>query len=183
MLIGGLAGNCTMIIVYPLDFARTRLGVDVEKNGKKEFSSLSNCFKSIYQTNGVRGLYQGLGMTLFSNFTYRGMFFGFFDAGKKLIKDYDQLNLFYKFLFAQLVSGSSEVINYPTDTIRRSMMMNSGLKKKIYDNTFICIREIYRMDGIKGFYKGCFSSLIRSTSSSLILILYDELQNSLRKKK
>jgi len=28
---GGLAGSISMIFVYPLDFARTRLGVDVGK--------------------------------------------------------------------------------------------------------------------------------------------------------
>lgn len=28
---GGIAGSCSMIIVYPLDFARTRLGADTGK--------------------------------------------------------------------------------------------------------------------------------------------------------
>lgn len=28
---GGVAGSCSMVIVYPLDFARTRLGVDMGK--------------------------------------------------------------------------------------------------------------------------------------------------------
>lgn len=30
---GGLAGCCCMLFVYPLEFARTRLGVDVGKKG------------------------------------------------------------------------------------------------------------------------------------------------------
>ena len=184
MLIGGLAGNCTMCIVYPLDFARTRLGVDVANNkGKKEFSSLKNIFSTIYKKNGISGFYQGFPMTLISNFTYRGMFFGFYDAGKKFITNYDELNIFYKFLFAQIVSSTSETINYPTDTIRRSMMMNSGLEKKIYKNSFDCIKKIFKIDGVKGFYRGCYSSMIRSTSSSLVLILYDEFQNSMKKSK
>ena len=32
---GGLAGCCCMFFVYPLEFARTRLGVDVGKEGQK----------------------------------------------------------------------------------------------------------------------------------------------------
>ena len=26
---GGIAGSCTMLFVYPLDFTRTRMGVDL----------------------------------------------------------------------------------------------------------------------------------------------------------
>lgn len=51
-----------------------------------------------------------------------------------------------------MVNGAAETINYPTDTIRRSMMMNSGLKEKIYLNTFDCVKKIYKTEGIGGFY-------------------------------
>jgi len=33
VLSGGMAGCCCMMFVYPLEFARTRLGVDVGKKG------------------------------------------------------------------------------------------------------------------------------------------------------
>ena len=33
VMAGGLAGCCCMFFVYPLEFARTRLGVDVGKEG------------------------------------------------------------------------------------------------------------------------------------------------------
>ena len=33
LLAGGVAGSVGLMIVYPLDFARTRLGVDVGKDG------------------------------------------------------------------------------------------------------------------------------------------------------
>jgi solute carrier family 25 (adenine nucleotide translocator) protein 4/5/6/31 len=32
LLAGGVAGSIGLLIVYPLDFARTRLGVDVGKD-------------------------------------------------------------------------------------------------------------------------------------------------------
>ena len=77
-------------------------------------------------------------MSLISNFTYRAMYFGFFDFAKKKVKNYEDKNFFTKFLIAQIVNGSAETLNYPTDTLRRRMMMNAGLEKKIYKNTIDC---------------------------------------------
>ena len=65
-------------------------------------------------------------MSMVSNFSYRGMYFGFWDMSKRNIQDYETKSFFYKFCVAYLVNGAAETLNYPTDTIRRSMMMNSG---------------------------------------------------------
>lgn len=181
VLAGGSAGACCMLIVYPLDFARTRLGVDVGKHGEKQFKSLTHCFMSIYKTNGIRGLYQGLGLSMFSIFTYRGMYFGGFDTGKKLVPGYSEKSFWFKFAFAQVVTMTSETINYPLDTIRRRMMMNSGLEHKIYRNTFHCFREIANKEGKRAFFKGNLSNMVRSVSSSLVLVLYDEFQTQIMK--
>ena len=58
-------------------------------------------------------------------------------------------------------------------------MMNSGLEKKLYDNVFHCMGEMYRKEGIIGFYKGNLSNAIRSVGSSLVLVLYDEMHKVL----
>lgn len=175
MVLGGLSGCSSMIFVYPLDLLRTRITCEVSQKGTQQFS-IPAFIKYIYQTNGLKGFYQGLGMSMVSNFSYRAMYFGFWEFSKHHIEDYQNKSFLYKFVIAQLVNGCSETINYPTDTIRRSLMMNSGLKEKIYKNTFDCILQIYRLEGIRGFYHGCLMNLIRSVSNSLLLVLYDELQ-------
>ncbi len=54
---GGLAGCCTTFFVYPLDFARTRLGVDMGKSLKeREFTGLFSCISKVYKANGIRGV-------------------------------------------------------------------------------------------------------------------------------
>lgn len=55
------------------------------------------------------------------------------------------------------------------------MMMNAGLEKKLYKNTIDCFQKVLKKEGLKGFYAGCISNLIRSVSNSLLLVLYDEL--------
>ena len=44
VLSGGMAGSCCMTFVYPLEFARTRLGVDVGKKGTTQYKGVLDCF-------------------------------------------------------------------------------------------------------------------------------------------
>lgn len=84
---GGSAGAACMMFVYPLDFARTRMGADTGKTLKdRQFASLSDCIRKIYRHDGVKGLYSGIQISLISIFIYRGLYFGGYDTGKKLFK-------------------------------------------------------------------------------------------------
>ena len=40
---------------------------------------------------------------------------------------------------------------------------------------------IFKKEGIYGFFKGSFSNMMRSVGSSLVLVLYDEIQKALKK--
>lgn len=46
---GGAAGATSLLFVYPLDFARTRLAADVGKSGVREFTGLGDCIKKIHR--------------------------------------------------------------------------------------------------------------------------------------
>lgn len=141
VLAGGSAGACCMMFVYPLDFARTRMAADVKGvGGKRQFNGLTHCLTSILKSDGVGGLYQGIGISLGSIFIYRGLYFGGYDTGKRMFTGYESWNLFYKWCFAQVITNFSEIISYPFDTIRRRLMMNSGSKVPIYSSTMDCVQ-------------------------------------------
>lgn len=183
VMAGGSAGACCMFLVYPLDLARTRLGVDVGLGDKRQFRGLTHCIFSILRSDGIRGLYNGILVSLYSIFLYRGLYFGSFDTAKRVIPHYDQQSFFYKYLVAQIVTIVSETIVYPFDTVRRRMMMNSREKVPIYASTSECWRKIRRQEGLAAFYKGNLSNMMRSVSSSLVLVLYDEFQKAVQKRK
>jgi solute carrier family 25 (adenine nucleotide translocator) protein 4/5/6/31 len=88
ILCGGLAGSTTTCFVHPLDFARTRLAVDLGKSSnEREYKGLSDCLKKVFKSDGIRGLYSGFGVAFISIFVYRGLYFGTYDYGKKVILD------------------------------------------------------------------------------------------------
>lgn len=72
-----------MLLVYPLDFARTRLGVDIGKSeAERQFKGLTDCLAKIFKSDGFPGLYRGFAISVFSIFIYRALYFGCYDAGK-----------------------------------------------------------------------------------------------------
>jgi len=78
LLSGGIAGSFSLIFVYPLDFARTRLGADIGKSAaEREFNGLIDCCAKIFKKDGVTGLYNGFGVSVLGIFTYRAFYFGY----------------------------------------------------------------------------------------------------------
>merc|ERR1711981_759756 len=80
MASGGLAGAGSLCIVYPLDYARTRLASDVG-SGKRDFNGLTDCLsKTASGPKGPLGLYNGFGVSVCGIIPYRGVYFGLYDS-------------------------------------------------------------------------------------------------------
>ena len=73
----------SLVIVYPLDFARTRLAADLGKDGvNREFKGLYDCLAGTVRRGGPFAVYQGF-MTSMVMFTfYRGLYFGLYDTAR-----------------------------------------------------------------------------------------------------
>jgi solute carrier family 25 (adenine nucleotide translocator) protein 4/5/6/31 len=174
---GGAAGASSLMFVYPLDFARTRLAADIGKGAEsRQFNGLIDCLGKIHKSDGLKGLYQGFGISVLGIIVYRAFYFGTFDTGKKIILA-DDASIFIKFLFAQCVTTCAGIVSYPLDTVRRRLMMQSGRADVLYTGTLDCFRKIYANEGgSKPFFKGALSNVFRGVGASMVLVMYDEIQ-------
>jgi solute carrier family 25 (adenine nucleotide translocator) protein 4/5/6/31 len=183
MASGGLAGASSLLIVYPLDFARTRLAADVGKGADREFTGLVNCLTTVSKRTGPWSLYQGFGVSVQGIIVYRGAYFGLYDSGKGFFfKDEKSASFVFKWAIAQSVTALSGVLSYPFDTVRRRMMMMSGRKAATelqYTGTIDCWSKIWKQEGYRGFFKGAWSNVIRGAGGALVLVLYDEVKTFL----
>lgn len=84
--------------------------------------------------------------------------------------------LWKRWAAAQAVTTAAGMLSYPLDTVRRRMMMQSGLEKPMYKTTFDCWRTIYKVEGFVSFYRGAMSNIFRSTGAAAVLVLYDEIK-------
>ena len=76
MASGGLAGAGSLLIVYPLDFARTRLAADVGSNKDREFTGLVDCIGKTARAGGITALYKGFGVSVQGIVVFSGSYFG-----------------------------------------------------------------------------------------------------------
>jgi solute carrier family 25 (mitochondrial adenine nucleotide translocator), member 4/5/6/31 len=180
---GGLAGACSLAIVYPLDFARTRLAADVGQGKSREFNGLLDCLRKVSQRGGVKALYQGFGVSVQGIIVYRGAYFGLYDTAKGVMfADEKKASIMAKWAVAQAVTSASGVISYPFDTVRRRLMMQSGGKEKMYNGTLDAWRKIAKNEGMNAFFKGALSNILRGAGGALVLVAYDELKIIIDKK-
>lgn len=176
---GASAGCTTLVIIYPLDIAHTRLAADLGKSDSRQFRGIHHFLSTIHKKDGIRGIYRGLPASLQGMIVHRGLYFGGFDTAKEYVMSEEsvrELPLWKRWVMAQAVTTTAGFVSYPLDTVRRRMMMQSGMDEPTYGSTLDCWRKIYRKEGIKSFYRGAVSNMFRSTGAAAILVLYDEVK-------
>lgn len=181
MASGGLAGAGSLCIVYPLDYARTRLASDVG-SGARTFNGLGDCLKKTAQgPSGVMGLYNGFGVSVAGIIPYRGVYFGLFDSlmGINPFRNHGGvITLLSKFAIAQATAITAGYASYPFDTIRRRLQMQSEKPKAewMYSGTIDCFTKIMKDEGTTALFKGAGANALRTVGSALVLVLYGEIK-------
>lgn len=183
MASGGLAGAGSLCIVYPLDYARTRLASDVG-SGQKSFNGLGDCLKKTVKGGGFGALYNGFGVSVAGIIPYRGVYFGMFDSliAKNPYKNEGGIvGLFSKFVIAQCTAITAGYASYPFDTVRRRLQMQSEKPKSewLYAGTMDCFFKVMKEEGTAAIFKGAGANALRTVGSALVLVLYGEIKTML----
>ena len=180
MASGGLAGAGSLMIVYPLDYARTRLASDVG-TGKQQFNGLLDCLTKTVKSGGPAALYNGIGVSIVGIIPYRGVYFGLFDTlsgYNPYQKDENAvLRAASKFACAQFSAISAGYASYPFDTVRRRLQMQSEKPKDqwVYKGTADCFAKIMKDEGVGALFKGAGANALRTVGAALVLVLYSEI--------
>jgi len=183
MASGGLAGAGSLCLVYPLDYARTRLASDV--GTKRDFKGLGDCLvKTARGPAGFMGLYNGFGVSVAGIIPYRGVYFGLYDSLREKNpwkKDYGVAGIASKFGVAQFTAIAAGYASYPFDTVRRRLQMQSEKPKEqwVYSGSLNCLTKILKEEGTSALFKGAGANALRTVGSALVLVLYDQMQGLL----
>jgi solute carrier family 25 (adenine nucleotide translocator) protein 4/5/6/31 len=177
---GGLAGAVANTICYPFDFARTRLASDVGK-GPKQFNGIMDCIATTVRKQGITGLYTGWTVTVMGAFVYRAGQLGCFKQIQDMnpyAKDKGTLGAISSFLAVTVARTVIMPFNYPFDTVRRRMMLQSEkpMAERIYKGSLDCFFQVLKKEGAKGMYKGMVPELFRGVGGSLVIVAYDRIK-------
>jgi len=176
---GGAAGATSLLFVYSLDYARTRLANDAKsakKGGERQFNGLVDVYKKTLASDGISGLYRGFGPSVLGIVVYRGLYFGMYDSIKPVVLTGSlEGNFLASFLLGWTVTTGAGIASYPLDTVRRRMMMTSGEAVK-YKSSFDAFSSIVKTEGVSSLFKGAGANILRGVAGAGVLSIYDQVQ-------
>jgi len=180
LLSGGLAGAVANTICYPFDYARTRLASDLKKGGG-QFKGISDCIATTVRSQGLTGLYTGWSVTVAGAFVYRAGQLGLFKQIQDMnpyVHDKGYLGAVSSFASVTLARTAIMPFNYPFDTVRRRMMLQSekAVADRLYKGSVDCFNQVLKKEGLKGMYKGMVPELFRGVGGSLVIVAYDRIK-------
>ncbi|KAG0355079.1 ADP/ATP carrier protein, partial [Podila minutissima] len=181
MASGGAAGASSLLIVYSLDYARTRLANDAKHAsakgaaGGRQFEGLMDVYKKTLATDGIAGLYRGFSVSVVGIVVYRGLYFGLYDSLKPLMSPKMQDSFIASYILGFGVTTLAGLTSYPIDTVRRRMMMTSGEAVK-YKSSMDAFRQIVERQGYTALFKGAGANILRAVAGAGVLAGYDEMQ-------
>ena len=172
---GATAGFIESFVVAPMELVKTRMqlqGEGLAHTGGRQcylyhpylYSSPADCVRKIYaHENKLRGIYRGLGITLCREVPAFSLYFSSYFYLCKLFNatNDDAVNI-VKLLLAGGTAGIiSWVFTYPQDVIKTKLQLD-GMGRTMYTGTLDCARQIYKLEGMGGFFKGLNATIIRA---------------------
>lgn len=169
------AGSVSTTLTNPIWVIKTRLMIQTDSNVR--YRSTLDAFVKMYRHEGIGVFYSGLTPSLFGLF-HVAIHFPVYEKLKTLlhIHNNDQQRL-GKLIIASTVSKiCASSLTYPHEILRTRMQ----LKK---DQSLVQIfRYIYHNYGLRGFYKGFGTNLMRTIpSSGITLISFEYISKYLTK--
>lgn len=170
---GSAARGAVGYIMMPITVVKVRY-----ESNFYNYTSLSQAFKSIIKTDGVRGLFAGYGATFIRDAPFAGIYLFFYENCKTWANDYSvSHNLPVANAVINMGSGvaagmAATCTTQPFDMLKTRMQ----LKPALYKNLIQSARKVYLEEGLIGFFDGISVRLIRKPLNSAISwTIYEEV--------
>ncbi|XP_073014423.1 folate transporter 1, chloroplastic isoform X1 [Typha latifolia] len=189
------AGALVCLFTNPIWVVKTRLQLQTPNYHHRPYSGFYNALRTILKEEGWRALYKGLGPGLFLVITHGAIQFTVYEELRDAIihvksgvgtRNYtDGDHLLNSFDYASLGASSKAaaiLLTYPYQVIRTRLQQrpSSDGSPKYLDSLHV-VKETARFEGIRGFYKGITSNLLKNLpAASVTFVVYENVLKLLR---
>ncbi|CAO3690061.1 unnamed protein product [Umbelopsis ramanniana] len=177
---GAGAGIVSSIVTCPLDVVKTRLqNQGTGHPGIALYRGTYGTLSRIWMEEGIRGLYRGLGPTIFGYLPTWAIYFTVYDyckerVGSQIGKEDD--HWLVHILSAMTAGATSTTMTNPLWVIKTRFMTQNERTAYRYNNTLHAFKTITREEGLGGFYKGLGPSLLGVSHVAVQFPLYERLK-------
>lgn len=193
LVAGSMAGGTAVICTYPLDLVRTKLAYQVVGSSRSKFRGLSHpehvyegirdCITKIYKRNGIRGLYRGVGPTLYGIFPYSGLKFYFYEEMKTHVPEEHRNGVIVKLACGSAAGLLGQTMTYPLDVVRRQMQVQalSAYNQGAAKGTIESLAMIIQNQGWRQLFSGLSINYLKVVPSVAIgFTVYDMMKSWLK---
>ncbi|ELR19620.1 citrate transport family protein [Acanthamoeba castellanii str. Neff] len=182
----GLCGGLmeAVLVVTPQETMKVRLIHD-RLSPNPRFHGTFHGITTLLKEQGISGCYKGLTATMIKQGSNQALRFTTFYQLKTWMLgdpalDFDRstIKAVFQTIFAGATAGAVSVFgNTPIDVIKTKMQ---GLEASKYRNTWDCVQQTWKADGLKGFYKGTVPRLGRVCADvAITMFLFDYITMAL----
>lgn len=171
---GAVAGSVATVATYPFDVIRTLLA---SQGHPKVYRNVLDAAVGVAKDRGVaKGLYAGVSVTLAEIVPASAVQFGSYATLKKSFGS-DSVFAQNDFACGFAAGTIARLVIHPLDVVKkrfqvagfsRSLAYGQRVDAHAYRNFLTAVRTIAKTEGVAGFYKGLFPSLVKSAPASAV---------------
>ena len=165
----------------------------IPASGLRHLRETGQILGQIYTHEGFRALFKGLGANLVGVVPARAINFYVYGNGKRILNDHfnpeHRENVWWIHLVAAATAGiATGTATNPIWLVKTRLQLDKNrasddpLRGRQYRNSWDCIRQTVRHEGIRGLYKGLTASYLGVSESTLQWVLYERMKLSLARR-
>ncbi|GIY04471.1 tricarboxylate transport protein, mitochondrial [Caerostris darwini] len=167
--------------VTPMETVKVKF-INDQQSANPRYRGFFHGVREIVKQQGLRGVYQGGTATIMKQGSNQAIRFFVMESLKDWYRGGDpnkSVNKLIVGMFGAVAGAASVFGNTPIDVVKTRMQ---GLDAHKYKNTFHCIMEIAKHEGLRAFYKGTVPRLSRvCLDVAITFMIYDSFMDLFNK--
>ncbi|KAI8915566.1 mitochondrial carrier domain-containing protein [Gorgonomyces haynaldii] len=170
---GAGGGMASMALTYPLITVSTRSQVEKKKGDVNQAQVLLKILKE----EGLGGLYAGIDSAMFGIAVTQAVYYYFYELVKSKMGEEKNLTIAQNMASGAVAGAATSIITNPI------WVLNTRMLVKKEASTFETIRQIYKEEGIVGFFKGLMPALVLVINPVIQYTVFERLKIWLEKQR
>ncbi|XP_050203306.1 nicotinamide adenine dinucleotide transporter 1, chloroplastic [Mercurialis annua] len=183
---GAAAGVIAATFVCPLDVIKTRFQVhglpNLQNHPRIKGSLIVGSLDQIFQKEGLRGMYRGLGPTVLALLPNWAVYFTIYDQFKSFLSSNGEnhLSLGATVIAASGAGAATTIFTNPLWVVK-TRLQTQGIRPGVvpYRGTLSALRRIAHEEGIRGLYSGLVPALAGISHVAIQFPTYEKIKSYL----